>query len=153
MLESIGIGYFIVVVGAIMFFIIKALLGVFAVGTSKLIKEPKPRLSETEKYEALHCKPGEHVYGEVKTKRYSEYNGGTDIRMDEEGRLYLKVYNLKTGESHRLSAKYLYELEDLMTEAFKAMAEREKELDVETKSVQKENIKRKELNDENSSVG
>ena len=70
-------------------------------------------------------KAGEHVYGEVKTRKYSEYNGGTNIRMDEEGKFYLKVYNLKTGESHRFSAEFLCDLEEEMEKTFKAMAERE----------------------------
>lgn len=132
MLEGIGFGYMVVVIGALLFGIIKAMGSSLSSGVSKLAEEPKRRPSETEAYEALHCKPGEHVYGEVKTKKYSEYNGGTDIHMDEKGDFYLKVYNLKTGESHRLSARFLYELEDLMEETFKAMAEREANMEVKT---------------------
>lgn len=125
MLEGLGFGYMIVVIGVIVFGIIKALSSSLSNGVSKLTEKPKRQRSENEACEALHCKSDEHVYGEVKTKKYSEYNGGTNIRMDEEGKFYLKVYNLKTGENHRLSAEYLYDLEELIEKTFKAMAERE----------------------------
>lgn len=138
MLEGLGFGYMIVVIGAIVFGIIKTLSSSLSSGVSKLAEKPKRQLSDNEACEALNCKPGEHVYGEVKIKKYSEYNGGTNIRMDEDGKFYLKVYNLKTGESHRLSAKYLCDLEELMEKTFKAMAERENDVKVKAENVTEE---------------
>lgn len=126
MLESLGFGYGIVVLGAFVYFALKVILGGLSSGMSKLAEKPKRRSSEDEAYEALHCKPGEHVYAELKTKRYSENNDGTDIRMDEKGELYLMVYNMKTGEAHRLSSKNLVYLQDMMESTFKTMAENEK---------------------------
>jgi len=126
MLESLGFGYLIVMMGALVFFVIKVILGGLADGVSKLTEKPKLRSPEDEAYEALHCKPGEHVYGKVEVKRYSENNDGTDIRMDEKGMFYMMVYNIKTGESRRLSAKYIVDLQEMMDSAFKTMAENEK---------------------------
>ncbi len=116
----------------VIYFIIFLVKGgqIFGNKVKEWAAEPISQNNAKDSSEQLFCKPGEQVYGEVEVKRYSDYNGGTDIRMDEKGELYLVVYNLKTGERHRLSDSYLIDLEDKMDATFKAMAENEKNFGV-----------------------
>ena len=131
MLESLGFGFLIVIVGHLLAGLFKPLFRALSGGASNLADKPKRPLTERERAEALHCKPGEHVYMEFETRKYSDYNGATNIRLDENGNYSVRVYNLKTGESHRLSARFTHELQHQMEQTFKAMAEREEERDAE----------------------
>ena len=131
MLESIGFGFLIVIVGHLLAGLFKPLFRALSRGASNLADKPKRPLTECERAEALQCKPGEHVYMEFEIRKYSDYNGATNIRLDEKGNYSVRVYNLKTGESHRLSARFNHELQHQMEQTFKAMAEREEEGDVE----------------------
>lgn len=131
MLESLGFGFLIVIVGHLLAGLFKPLFRALSGGASNLADKPKRPLTECERAEALHCKPGEYVYMEFETRKYSDYNGATNFRLDEKGNYSGRVYNLKTGESHRLSARFTHELQHQMEQTFKAMAEREEEKDVE----------------------